>query len=137
MRITKRIREMVNSERAIAYWEALPEDSRRCYFENARIDTQIAVAAESFQYLRGRRGYYGRGSATAQAVDDAYYESAEFKELRRKREEERRAEFEAREYDCLICGRKTIARRSMVAGDQAQCYDCCPPKWKRIIDRVQ
>ena len=81
MRITKQIREMVNNEEAIAYWEALPEDSRRCYFENARIETQIAVAAESFQYLGGQRGYYGRGSVTAQAVDDAYYESAEFKEL--------------------------------------------------------
>ena len=134
MQITKKIREMVNWEEAIAYWAALPEDKRRHYFENARAEAQIAIGAELSLGIRGRREYYGMGSVTAQAVDDAYQNSAEFKDLRRKLEEERKAKFDAREYDCVVCGCKTIAKRSMVAGDQAQCYGCCPPKWKRIID---
>ena len=137
MRITKRIREMVNNEEAIVYWKALSEDRRRHHFENACFEIRSAIGAEAFMGKLGQRGYYGKGSVTAQAVDEAYYQSEEYKELRRRQEEERRAEREAQEYDCVVCGRKTIARRSMVAGDQAQCYDCCPPKWKRIIDRVQ
>ena len=137
MQITKRIREMVNSERAIAYWEALPEDQRRHHFENARFEIRSAVGVESSLGLLGQRGYYGKGSVTAQAVDDAYHQSPEYKELCRKREEGSRAEREAREYDCVVCGRKAIAKRSMVSGDYAQCYDCCPPKWQRIIDTAQ
>lgn len=134
MRITKRIREMVKSERAIAYWEALPEDQRRDYFESARVETLIAIGAESSLGLRGQREYYGKGSVTEQAVDDAYLDSAEFEQLQERLAKERKDEFDSREFDCVICGRKTIAKRSMVAGDQAQCYDCCPPKWQRLID---
>ena len=136
MQITKRIPEMVNSAQAIAYWEELPEGTRRDYFENARADTFAAIGAEAELGLHDRRTYYGRGSVTAQAVDDAYYDSAEFRELLRGLEEERRARYDAQEYDCIVCGCRTIAKRSMVAGDQAQCYDCCPPKWKRIIDKA-
>ena len=137
MRITKRIREMVNSERAIACWEALPDDGRRHHFENARFEIRSAIGTESSLGLLGQHGYYGKGSVTAQAVEDAYYQSAEYKELYRKREEERKAEREAREYDCVVCGRKTIAKRSAVMDDRAQCYDCCPPEWQRLIDKAQ
>ena len=137
MRITKRIREMVKSERAIAYWEALPEDQRRDYFENARVETLIAIGVEAELGVHDRRTYYGRGAVTAQAVDDAYLDSTEFEQLRDRLAKERKDEFDSREFDCVVCGRETIAKRSMLAGDQAQCYDCCPPKWQRLIDKAQ
>ena len=137
MRITKRIREMVNSERAIACWEALPDDRRRYYFENAHAETRTAIGAEAELGVCGRRTYYGKGSVTAQAVDDAYFDSAEFEQLQDRLAKERKEELDSREFDCIICGRKTIAKRSMVAGDQAQCYDCCPPKWQRLINKAQ
>ena len=115
MQITKRIPEMVNSAQAIAYWEELPEGTRRDYFESARADTFAAIGAEAELGLHDRRTYYGRGSVTAQAVDDAYHDSAEFGELLRGLEEERRARYDAQEYDCIVCGCRTIAKRSMVA----------------------
>lgn len=108
----------------VAYWDRLGIGEQETFYAGALNDIRSAVYWENIYGKLAQRGQHGRGVVLAEAVQAAYLTSPEH---RAKVHATVAAKREARDnelHECVECHETKPAKRSLVCGDVAVCFDC-------------